>query len=452
MDDQLRDGPPRSLGVKLRRTLDTVMRTVFGLALYKQQLRPLFWFAFASYGAVVALSMWAASGWARPCFLPDTDCGTGHTASAATELARAYSPVLLDVGVVALLALVALSAYRVGFGHAAQRYKADRLRRAIEVEGHQAIAIAFDPSVPLHARIVDQHFEFAPALQCTIDASALHSQILFQSTQGGFDLAKLTLLDVVRDESGQVQLQLGSCAFRDLNLAHYWAFVPIASESSDENDQRQKCLFDLLAPTQRATALAWLHGGQTTSAALERSVPRAFAPNPLGVSVLIEVRAGSQKWWLMRERSGHVSADPKVYCAAVAGLIDVFPDFAYGGETAASELLRQEYGDELFKLIHPAHQRAFQFDHLALRPLGLLADPESNYQPELYFHAVVLLDESALASQPLVEPRWSRKGGLRLVGDPNRLPEGGRLRPRDKQAFRAFEAALLDARAASTGG
>jgi hypothetical protein len=194
---------------------------------------------------------------------------------------------------------------------------------------------------------------------------------------------------VRRDAQGQLELVLGSASYRDLNLAHYWAFVPLAAESTDETNHRPKCLFDLLAPAQQefiGSVRQVLAGG------LEQSVA-PLAPCPLGVSMFIRIRVGESACWLMRRRSQHVAAHPGKLCVAVAGLIDVFPDFAGPERTIdLAALVRQEYEDEVLKILADDIKAQMVIDRLSVLPLGMVFSVETNFQPELYLTVEVQLD------------------------------------------------------------
>ena len=365
-----------------RRLVDAALRAAFGLALYKRQFGWRAWITVTLYFAFVLAAMWLAADRPTPALLSSVSLSSEATLKALQELAKSYSPVFFDVAIVVGLGVLFLGAYRSGFRSAADFYKRQQLKEA-SCNGFEPVVVPIEADCEIRVALKDDHFAFPPVLACTIAASSLSSGVLFQSTQGGFDLAKLTLVSVLR-EAGALHLELGTCSFRDLNIAHYWAFVPVASESSDETDQRQKSLFDLIGSAQRDRAL---HIAESVQGRFCGFAPPALAPNPLGVSVFLRVRIDGRAWWLMRLRKSPVAADKLTLCAAVAGLVDVLPEFAARGPGSARALIHQECHDEVVRLIRPNYQDYFDPASLPLRPLGFVFDVDGNYQPELYFCA-----------------------------------------------------------------
>jgi hypothetical protein len=255
--------------------------------------------------------------------------------------------------------------------------------------------------------------------------------------QGALDFAKLSLQGASRDTDGLV-LQLGSCAFRDLNVAHYWAFVPLSVESTDETNRRPRCMFDLLAPSQKAWTAAL---GEVVRGLSASSRAPSFAPNPLGVSVLLRVNVRGSIRWLMRRRADSVAADAGMYCAAVAGLIDVYPDFPGAARLGAQALIRQEYADEVEAILAEGMDDLFGFQRIEFMPLGLVFPAEFNYQPELYFLAEVRLG----APDSGAPPQAGERAGLVAaphVGDVHEIDDilavRDQIRRRDLVAIEAF--------------
>lgn len=407
-----------------QRAIDTAMRAAFGLAIYRPQIW-LLRMAAAAYIVGVALLMWVAAGMPSSCVSALADCSWSETRNALIELTRAFGAIFLEVVIVVLIGIIALWLYRSGFNGAdefsvAERYKKEYPRS----DEDRDISIAFAPSSEVEALLKQDHFAFSPALTCTIDASALNSTVLFQSTQGGFDVAKLRLIGV-RKSGNTIALDLGSAAFRDHNLAHTWAFVPLANESTNETDKRLPCLYGLLSQSQREVA----YEIQRVVSENGRTRLRSFAPNALGVSVFLRGWSGSDAVWLMRLRSNEVSGDRNIYCAAVAGLIDVFPEFASRRSATALDLIRQEYNDEVCELIREEYKVAFGSDRLELRPLGLVFTYESNYQPELYFLADIRLPSGSHSN-------WLGQGDLHIVE--NLRTARSPIRARDVAALKAF--------------
>lgn len=428
----------RSIGVALRRVADATLRATFGLAIYKRQLKAVVWIVCLLYLCLLLVLMWLSAGRPVPFFASGHVFSWESSFDALAELARTYSSIFWDLAIVAVIGMLFLGAYRHGFGHAMKAYRDERIREIETSDNYPTVSIPLPSNIRVFAKLNERHFQFPHALQCTLDASVISSDTLFQSMQGGFDLSKLTLLSVKIDDE-QLCLELGTCSFRDLNAAHYWAFFPIATESTDETDQRQKCLFDLTAPAQLNFALHLRDSIQGVAG----KAPKVLAPNPLGLSVLLRVQLDRGDQWLMRERTGHVAADRRSFCAAVAGLVDVYPDFGTLSEVTSAQLVRQEFNDEVTRLISPALRHRFSVDSMSLVPLGLVLAPESNYQPELYFLATV--DLRRRAGEPdlkvdrvsdLLTSEHSKKGEIQLIDDVRLI--WPRLRPRDRMAIERF--------------
>lgn len=373
--------------VKLSRVSDAVMRSTFELIVFPGQLTRLR-AVLIGYAVVLLMSLWLTAG------LPGL---AALTRGAVTDrdplidilqkLASAYTPILVDIGIVIMLGLVFMYRYAVTYRASVKRFQERAFEKLASQVDHPPVVIPFRAGERIWVDLGGSHFGFDAALACTVQVSALSSDRLFHAVQGALDFAKLSLQGVSRDAAGLV-LHLGSCAFRDLNIAHYWAFVPLSVESTDETNKRPRCMFDLLSPSQKRWCAALgevVRGTQATS-----RLP-SFAPNPLGISVLLRVNVRGSIRWLMRRRADSVAADEGMYCAAVAGLIDVYPDFPGQARLEAQALIRQEYADEVEAILAEGMEGALGFHRIEFRPLGLVFPAEFNYQPELYFLAEVQL-------------------------------------------------------------
>lgn len=375
--------------VKLARVVDTVMRSTFDLIVFPGQLTRLR-AVLIGYAIVLGLSLWLTAGLPGLALLSRGALDDKHPLpDLLQKLASAYTPILVDIGVVIVLGLVFMYRYAVTFRASVKRFQARAFERLSSHVEHPPVVIPFPAGERVWVDLGGPHFAFDAALACTLQVSALSSDRLFHAVQGALDFAKLTLQSASREEAGLV-LQLGTCAFRDLNVVHYWAFVPLSVESTDETNQRPRCMFDMLAPSQKR----WAAGlNEVVCARAVESQPASFAPNPLGVSVLLRVNVRGSRRWLMRRRAGNVAADEGKYCAAVAGLIDVYPEFPGQARLEARALIRQEYEDEVEAILAEGMDASLGFHRIEFRPLGLVFPAEFNYQPELYFLADVQIGE-----------------------------------------------------------
>lgn len=376
------------------------MRSTFELIVFPGQLTRLR-AVLIGYAIVLLLSLWMTAGLPGLALLvPEVASPTSTAATVADilqKLTSAYTPILVDIGVVIVLGLVFMYRYAVTYRASVRRFQAQAFERLASHVEHPPVVIPFRDGETVWVELGGPHFEYDPALACTVEVSALSSERLFHAVQGALDFAKLSLRGASRDATGLV-LQLGSCAFRDLNIAHYWAFVPLSVESTDETNRRPRCMFDLLAPAQKRWTAAL---GEVVHGRAQASRLPAFAPNPLGISVLLRVNVRGSVRWLMRRRAASVAADEGMYCAAVAGLIDVYPEFPGQARLDARALIRQEYADEVEAILAEGMDSAFGFHRLEFRPLGLVFPAEFNYQPELYFLADVQL--GAPGTGPMLE-------------------------------------------------
>ena len=297
MKKQARPGWFAAWKVKLSRVSDAVMRSTFELIVFPGQLTRLR-AVLIGYAVVLLVSLWLTAG------LPGL---ATLTRGAATDkdplvdilqkLASAYTPILVDIGIVIILGLVFMYRYAVTYRASVKRFQARAFERLASQVEHPPVVIPFRAGERIWVDLGGSHFGFDAALACTVQVSALSSDRLFHAVQGALDFAKLSLQGVSRDAAGLV-LHLGSCAFRDLNIAHYWAFVPLSVESTDETNKRPRCMFDLLSPSQKRWSAALGEVVRGTQAATSR-LP-SFAPNPLGISVLLRVNVRGSIRWLMR--------------------------------------------------------------------------------------------------------------------------------------------------------
>lgn len=436
-----------TLLVALHRVIDTGLRTVFGVTVYKHQIKKVTLLVLAIYAAWTALLMWLSAGRPRIPILKPTDASLPETLDALSELSKSYSPIFFDLALIVTLGILSLVAYRHGFLYAVKKYKRDRLAEIKRRKEFNDQTIAFPEDTELRFEHADNsHFEFPPPLKCTIDSSALNSDAIFQSTQGGFDLAKLTLIDVKFEKPNIVQLKLGTTSFRDANLSHYWSFVPIASESTDETESRKKSIFDLTAKSQilfvtHLQNQTNQHSNDCTNST--PNTPKICISNMLGISAFVRLNCSDGTLWLMRERSGHVAADQRAYCASVAGTIDVYPDFAHhtSSQTNAlhsKQLLAQEYEDEVEKLLSNSCKPYFNLDTVKITPLGLIFTIESNFQPELYYSIDASINclTCEVDSNYLLTGVASKKGELHIIKDISSI--FSKLRDRDKIAINTF--------------
>ncbi|MFT3957155.1 MAG: hypothetical protein QM722_23075 [Piscinibacter sp.] len=437
------------------RAADTVMRSTFELIVFPGQLTRLR-AVLIGYALLLALSVWLTAGlpgFAAPPPPPASAAATSAppaSAPAAPEaisipdilqkVASAYTPILIDIGIVVLLALLFVYRYAVTFRASVKQLQAKAFERLDIHVSHPPIVVPLRDGEAIMVETGSPHFAFDPALACTLQVSAITSDRLFQAVQGSLDFAKLTLAGVSREANGLV-LQLGSCAYRDHNVAHNWAFVPLSLESTNETDRKPHCMFDLLGQSQRRwiEAIAEVVAGR--AGALPDGTPPSFAPNTLGITAMVRVNVRGSVRWLMRRRGDAVAADEAQYCAAVAGLIDVYPDFPGRARLDARALLRQEYKDEVLDVLAEGMEAVFAFERVDFRPLGLVFPADANYQPELYFLADVRLGEPG-AGVPLGDGEAAGMVAAKYAGEVHEVPDldaiRDRIRSRDLIAIKAF--------------
>lgn len=218
-----------------------------------------------------------------------------------------------------------------------------------------------------------KHYHPPPILEACLRWVEFDRDEFYLVEAGSLDIPKLSLNTITVDSNlNKVKLELGSASFFDIFYTHYSPDLVLSSQSANESD----------SPTTLRTlfgkSIFQHYVAQAGNGSEETIHCSSLLPNPLGVSGIVLLVAGSSTFVLLRKRGSHEIAAKNRLEWSFAGLVEAV-DWVHESKIDFEKFAKSELDDEVISKV-PALNRY----NPKIEPLGFVFNPLYLYQPEVF--------------------------------------------------------------------
>lgn len=350
--------------IRLRRTLDHLTRrhAWLGDVLRNRRLAKVLALSYCALLLLIAYQIFSAS------------------AQGGLELLKSFSPVFFDLALIFTITVMFLF-WRTYY--ADEQHRIDRSKLPDE---RFFISLSADHiSVSLNESLHERH----PAVAAILSALPMDLDEYFNVHAGALDVPKLTLRELHKDATGNLQIRLGVASFREFFFTHHFPDF-VLSRNGSRDIGHSESLRSLFSPVYERVYRRFFSGESSTLRLLN------YTPNTLGITGLVCIQHEQDQLFVMQVRGQHESAAKGVVQLTYAGTINAFPDFMQNPAFTLTDLIDDEFRDEFAGSSLGVVLGKLPADH---QIVGFCCNSQYLFQPELFaFTRLQVADAAVMRS------------------------------------------------------